>query len=98
VVLFECANKAAPFYGYGLKDLVEWFNQRGYLVSTITGQVVQIQNAGALFKSGICHDFLAFPKDGSPLALMESRKAANSLLGVKFNLENHTSSPGPPPQ
>ena len=94
VVLFECANNAAPFYGYGLKELVEWFNQRGYLVSTIAGQEVQIHSADALFKSGICHDFLAFSKDGSTRAFVESRNAANSLLGMKFDLEAKTSPSG----
>jgi len=62
IVIFECANNAAPFYGYDLHDLLQWFHGIDYLVSTINGITLNDFNCQQIFKNNLCHDFVAYHK------------------------------------
>jgi FkbM family methyltransferase len=59
IVLFECANNGASFYGYNLIKLVEWFQAINYFVFTVNGIKVDESNASLIFDNAICHDFIA---------------------------------------
>lgn len=63
IVLFECANNAAPFYGHGLTEVVSWLNERGFVSATIRGQRISMEEAQPLFDSRSCCDFIAYPEE-----------------------------------
>lgn len=90
LVLFECAKNAAPYYGYELKDLVEWFEDLNYRVATLAGQSVEARDSNQLFESGICHDFVAFPEEELELRLTTLRKIVGRILGVDISIKNQS--------
>ena len=63
VVLFECVNNAAPFYGHTLADIVPWLEELGFAIAGISGQRITGEAARPLFDSRSCCDFIAFPKE-----------------------------------
>ncbi|MGO8791391.1 MAG: FkbM family methyltransferase [Terriglobia bacterium] len=63
LVLFECCNNAAIFYGNALCDLVCWFESSDYKVLTIHGVNVTAESSDAIFRSGVCWEFVAVPRE-----------------------------------
>ncbi|MDB9467029.1 FkbM family methyltransferase [Dolichospermum circinale] len=62
IIIFECANNAAPFYDYNLYTLLNWFHKIDYLVSTINGVELNDFNSQHIFQNNLCHDFVAYHK------------------------------------
>lgn len=59
VVIFECANNAASYYGHDLTGLHRWFTERGYVVHTINGIELDEKNCEHIFRDAPCYDFVA---------------------------------------
>lgn len=65
VVIFECVNNAAPFYGHSLSSIINWLEARNFETTTIGGQVISEEAANHIFASRHCCDFVCYPKERS---------------------------------
>jgi hypothetical protein len=79
VVLFECANNAAPYYGYDLAALASWLDERGYVTSAVNGQQIDRVWADLLFHSRLCCDFIACPRERAQEVAAQIEKQAQSI-------------------